>query len=813
MSKAPGTTIAGYRVVELLGSGGMGDVYIVENEQLQRREAMKVISVGGAPNQDFQQRFNNEARTMAALDHPSIITIHNYGIADDQPWFSMSYIDGPNLATARLSPPEVLEAIAQVADALDYAHSRSVVHRDIKPANIVITKNADGTLRRAVLLDFGIAKLADSPQLTAVNSIIGTVTYTAPEVISGATAGPASDQYSLACTVYELLAGHPPFKADTSTALMMAHIQQPPPPLGAVRPDLDALSPVLTRAMSKDPAARYPDARSFAGALTSALRNNGAGQHFSGAPAPMAGPHQTSGPQQVSGPQQTSGPQHTPIYTSGPQQAPMHPSGPQQAPFSQGMPIYGAGPSTTPQYGATVAATNQQFQNQYGVGQQFPNQPQPGQQFQSGPHQGPPSFPGKPYGFAGGPPPGPKKSKTPWIIAAVVAVIVIAIAGTSPLWWPSSSDSQTAEMFATPQIAGAAGSECMIENAELYCWGDNTDGQLGNGSTSAQTTPTKVVGLTNVTSVAMGSYDYTSSADTSVTTCAVSNSELYCWGNNLFNQAGDASTSSDKTSPYKVPGLGKVTTVGTSHSQTCAVSDGDVYCWGFYAGELLGQSDGSNSEKSPMKVGGISNVTALSVRAGTVCAISAEKLYCWGDNTNGQVGVGSASTTNTPAMVSSLSKVTSVAVGGGTSSDMRFWNTCAVADGAVYCWGSNVLNQLNSSSETTQPTPVKVEGLATGATQVTADIGTFCAIADGNASCWGNNRFGQIGNGGTVQQSAPVKVDAISNVRQVVTAYSTTCAMTTSGRYCWGLNKSGQAGDPSVSSDEVTTPQEIKLAA
>ncbi|EGD56005.1 serine/threonine protein kinase [Gordonia neofelifaecis NRRL B-59395] len=777
MSKAPGTTIAGYRVVELLGSGGMGDVYIVENEQLQRREAMKVISVGGASNPDFQQRFNNEARTMAALDHPSIVTIHNYGIVDDQPWFTMSFIDGPNLSTARLTPAEVVQAITQVADGLDYAHSRPVVHRDIKPANIVVTRAPDGALRRAYLLDFGIAKLADSPQLTAVNSIIGTVTYTAPEVIGGAHAGPASDQYSLACTVYELLAGRPPFAAENSTALMMAHVQQPAPPLGAVRPDLDALTPVLMRAMAKDPSARFPDCRSFAAALEAALRQTAAGQHT--IVAPVTPPPSPSGP----APTPTPAP---PI--SAPQTTPYTPGQPQP-------PYYAAGPGPNPQYGAP--APYQQAPVGYGAQPPFP---------------GPPSGPA-PYGFVGGPQQPPKKkSKTPWIIAAVVAVALIAVAATSPLWWPSSSDSTATETFAAPQIAGAYGSECMVNSGELFCWGDNASGQLGDGTTSARKSPSKVPGLGKVTSVAMGAYDSTGSSDSAVTTCAVSDDALYCWGDNLFWQAGDSSTMSKKTSPFKVPGLGKVTAVSTSNSSTCAISDGDLYCWGFYSGGQLGNGNTSESLKTPTKVAGISNVTAVSSRAGSVCAIASGDLYCWGRNWDGQLGDGTTDDRSAPNKVPSLSNVTSMTVGGGSIDNTPFWNTCAVADGSVYCWGNNKNQQLARDGESQKKTPLKIEGLS-NATDVSVDIGSFCAIADGNVSCWGNNLYGQVGNGNTSQQYSPQQVQGVSDARQVVTSYSVTCAITSSTQYCWGLNKTGQQGDPARTDDQITTPHEIKLAA
>ncbi|MGB3303025.1 MAG: serine/threonine-protein kinase [Gordonia sp. (in: high G+C Gram-positive bacteria)] len=254
-------TIGGYRIIDLLGSGGMGDVYVVENEHLRRREAMKVISFAGASNPEFQQRFAIEARTLAALDHPSIITIHNNGVDNDRPWFTMNLIDGPSLAAAVLTPAEVVNAIGQIADGLDYAHQHDVIHRDVKAANITLA--GEGSDFRAVLLDFGLAKLADSPRLTAMNAVVGTSAFTAPEVISGLPATAASDQYSLACTTYEVLTGTVPFPADNPASMMLAHVHQPVPNLGFLRPDLAALGPVLARAMAKYPADRFPSCRAF----------------------------------------------------------------------------------------------------------------------------------------------------------------------------------------------------------------------------------------------------------------------------------------------------------------------------------------------------------------------------------------------------------------------------------------------------------------------------------------------------------------------------------------------------------------------
>ncbi|MGC4935896.1 serine/threonine-protein kinase [Gordonia sp. DT30] len=271
MALRAGSTFAGYTVVAPLGAGGMGEVYLVEHPHLLRRQALKVISRVGAGNDEFARRFLHEARTAASLDHPGIITVHDFGFVDGTPWFTMGYIDGEDLSIARLTRDEAIAVLERVADALDHAHAQGVVHRDIKPANIVLTRSTTtGAIDRVVVLDFGIAKLAgdDATPLTATNAIIGTLAYCAPEVIEGGAATPRSDQYSLACTGYQLLTGTTPFSASAPAALMRAHLDRPAPRLGVGHPDLAGLDPVFATALAKHPEDRHPDCRSFAAALT-----------------------------------------------------------------------------------------------------------------------------------------------------------------------------------------------------------------------------------------------------------------------------------------------------------------------------------------------------------------------------------------------------------------------------------------------------------------------------------------------------------------------------------------------------------------
>ncbi|NLG46001.1 protein kinase [Gordonia sp. (in: high G+C Gram-positive bacteria)] len=811
MSAEPGSQIAGYRVVSRLGSGGMGDVYIVENEQLQRQEAMKVISVGGASNDDFQQRFSNEARTAASLDHPSIITVHSYGVDEGLPWFTMSYLKGPDLSSTQLSPADAVTVMEQVASGLDYAHARTVVHRDIKPANIVITRTDDGAIARAVMLDFGIAKLADSPQLTAVNSVVGTAAYTAPEIISGQHASSKSDQYSLACTAYQLFAGTAPFKADSTTALMMAHVQQPPPSLGNVRPDLAPLGPVLQRAMAKDPAARYPNCRAFADDLKRALAQTQAGTSTTVAPVPGVGPGHTPAPptnQRFAGTPPPSGHVSASGMTppSNPGMQPPHSAPGMAAPYfashpgtsNPGMTPPPSGNFNAQSYGGTVPG---------GPAYGAPNQGYPGQP-NAGAFTPPPMGPGAPQQAWGAPGQAPKKSKKPLFIGlAVLAVVLIAAVTTLAVLMTGGEPEETVTAHPNMQLVTNSNTTCSIKDESLYCWGNNSSSQIGDGGTTTQQTPIKVPGLTGVTAVSIGNY-LSKNEEYPTTTCAIASGDVYCWGRNHYGQIGDGSTE-DRSSPVKVPGLPKATAVSTNDTATCAVTEEkEVYCWGGGEGGQIGTGDTSERVTSPQKVNNLSDVKQISSNGGTVCAIAAENdLYCWGNNGSGQLGDGTTDQRNTPVKVKNLQNVTSVSIGRSVDTEKKiiYRTVCAVADGKVHCWGSDI------NDDGYRKVPVEVNGIA-NAEQVAVDVSTACATSEGKLLCWGNNFYGQVGNGSTERVMNPTEVNGLSDVEYVTTGFSTTCAEVASGdTYCWGLSGQGQVGNPSADSEKQTRPIKVTI--
>ena len=214
MPIADGAVFAGYTIVRLLGTGGMGEVYLAQHPRLPRLEALKVLPEDVSADPEFRQRFAREADIAASLWHPHIVAVHDRGEHDGQLWIAMDYVEGTDAAQLvrdryphGMPPKDALEIVSAIADALDYAHERYLLHRDVKPANILLTDSRAGD-RRILLADFGIAKAANETHgLTATNMTVGSVAYAAPEQLTGKKLDGRADQYALACTTFHLLTG------------------------------------------------------------------------------------------------------------------------------------------------------------------------------------------------------------------------------------------------------------------------------------------------------------------------------------------------------------------------------------------------------------------------------------------------------------------------------------------------------------------------------------------------------------------------------------------------------------------------------
>ncbi|MGW0035883.1 RCC1 domain-containing protein [Gordonia sp. NPDC003376] len=757
-SLEPGSAFAGYRVIGLLGAGGMGQVYLVEHPALGRREALKIVSPTG--DADFGERFTNEARTAASLDHPGIVTVYAYGVESGSAWFTMRYLDGADLGgSGALPPTDVDHIVTRAAAALDYAHGRRVIHRDIKPANIVITRDEQGHPDRVTVLDFGIARLIDAPKMTATNAFIGTLTYAAPETLSGAAAGPASDQYALACTAFELLTGTTPFRGDTPGALITGHVTAPIPRIGDRAPILAGLDPVFRRALAKNPADRFGSCREFAAALSAASTG-----------LPPVAATAVGGPMGPRGTQTLSTP---PIQRIPPVQPnpPVQPIPPVQ-PGAPGSPTPGVAP-----YPGTV----------HPAWQTPPPNPQYGR----------PSAPAPP-------PTGGPKNRTGLIVGAAAGVLLLVAAITGIAVWAANSGGSDTRAADTTQVdpstsgtpsgstAVAAGqwaaiatdgqSSCALRDGSVYCWGSNDRGTLGDGTTTSRPAPTRISGLADVTAIALGGLG---------SACAISDGDVYCWGANLVGGAP-----SEYTTPTRVDGVRNVSAISVGLA-TCAISGGDLYCWGNNVYGQTGDPAAAGFQKTPTKVSGLSDVRAVSANTNNTCAVTGDgAAWCWGKNDQGQVGDGTTTVRKTPTKVSGLTGVTAI--------DTGLDSMCAIADGTPWCWGSNGSGQLGNGTEQSSSTPVRVGGVG-GARQIATVISGACASASGgDVWCWGSRS--------SASNHTAAQISGISGVTDLTSGSVNLCAVATAQLYCWGLNSQGQLGDGGTESS-INEPVRVREPA
>ncbi|GHI05031.1 serine/threonine protein kinase [Streptomyces cellostaticus] len=274
-----GTEIAGYRVERELGRGGMAVVYCAKDLRLGRTVALKLLAPEYTRNDAFRRRFTQECRVAAAIEHPHIVPVFEAGETDGILYIAMCYVIGQDLRAlldreGPLPVPAALRIAAQLASALDAAHEHDLVHRDVKPGNVLVAKGVDSDHPEHVYLtDFGLAKKSLSlTGFTTAGEFVGTLDYVAPERVSGRPVDGRSDLYSLACLVYETLAGAPPFRREDELELLWAHQYDPPPALSTERPGIPAAADdVLKKALAKAPDDRHGTCQEFVAALRAAV--------------------------------------------------------------------------------------------------------------------------------------------------------------------------------------------------------------------------------------------------------------------------------------------------------------------------------------------------------------------------------------------------------------------------------------------------------------------------------------------------------------------------------------------------------------
>ena len=278
MSKWNGKTLGKVQVGELIARGGMAEVYMGEHTALNRKVAVKIMRDHVDADPDNHVRFEREARVVAGLRHPNIIQVFDYELVDGQPCLIMELVPGASLGNylkalhkreEKLPLNIVAHILSSLASAIDYAHSQHIIHRDIKPANVLL-RSASGPINpdqplpadvEPILTDFGLVRLLDSSIQTSTGTVSGTPSYMSPEQARGDKVDSKTDIYSLGVMLYEMLAGMVPFEADSSFGVLMKHLNDPPPPIFGISPDLQL---IINRTLSKNPEIRYTSAKEMA---------------------------------------------------------------------------------------------------------------------------------------------------------------------------------------------------------------------------------------------------------------------------------------------------------------------------------------------------------------------------------------------------------------------------------------------------------------------------------------------------------------------------------------------------------------------
>ncbi|MFY9227927.1 MAG: prepilin-type N-terminal cleavage/methylation domain-containing protein [Candidatus Microsaccharimonas sp.] len=387
------------------------------------------------------------------------------------------------------------------------------------------------------------------------------------------------------------------------------------------------------------------------------------------------------------------------------------------------------------------------------------------------------------------------------------------------------SETKTVQAGACPtvsvvasQIQTATNTGCSLISSQLYCWGDSTYGQLGDGGSGSSivAVPVLTTGvlsgktITAVASNGSGGYH----------TCAIADGEAYCWGNaTLAGKLGNNSTANSNV-PVAVSTSGvlagkTVTQITVNVYHSCAVADGAAYCWGDNANSRFGNGGTTNSlVPTPVSTSGVlagKTVTALAAGEHHSCAIADGAAYCWGAGSLGRLGDNLLTSSSVPVAVSTSGVLAGKTV---TAISSSYGHTCAIADGAAYCWGYNSTGQVGDNTTTNAAAPVAVStsGVLAGKTVTAISAGNAhtCAIADGEAFCWGSGAIGKLGNNSTANSYVPVAVSTSGVLAgKTVTAISAgsnfSCVIAADEAYCWGYNANGKLGNGTTIDSYVPT--------
>jgi len=310
--------------------------------------------------------------------------------------------------------------------------------------------------------------------------------------------------------------------------------------------------------------------------------------------------------------------------------------------------------------------------------------------------------------------------------------------------------------------AGVAGSGCAItNNGQLFCWGENNYGQVGNGSSYHNKTPQAVK---NSTASVWQKISYGLEH-----VCGIAEGKLFCWGRNNYSQLGDGSQT-NRDRPAEIGDNTNWTHISAGAYHSCGITGGELFCWGGGA---------STSASTPQKIQLRDEWSEISVGNNHFCAIAQGELYCWGNNNNGEIGDGTTVYKSTPVKVGTRSDWSTVSAGVN--------HVCAISSGELFCWGSNSSGQLGNDSLVKSTVPLKITDKTDWESVDCGEYST-CAVSAGNLYCWGSNLYGQIGDGTFVSQKTPVKIGSSSIWTKLSSGSGYNCGLNNGELYCWGIN-------------------------
>ncbi len=464
-----GSQFGPYHLKRLLGRGGMGEVYEAEDTVKDRVVALKLMSATFSQDPVFRKRMQREAHTAGRLQEPHVVPIHDYGEIDGQLYLDMRLIEGTDLDAllkrfGPLEPPRAVAIIRQIASALDAAHAAGVMHRDVKPQNILITRDDF-----AYLVDFGIASATTDERLTQLGTAVGTWKYMAPERLSNDEVTYRADIYALTCVLHECLTGSPPYRADSASVLVTAHLYEPIPRPSQERPSIPkAFDEVIARGMAKKPEDRYASAGDLALAAHQALSTPDQDQAATllrqSQEAVLPGPAATLAPTFVPSPPHAATPTPTPAAST----ASPDPAGSGPLPRSTPPPTLTWAPDSGPIPAGGQPTASPQFLQGGG----WPGQPA----------TPPPPQPSSPPSWT---PPSPRKPN-PWLLLGIAALVVVAVLGGLGIWLATRPTPPPAPTLTPPERL----SSLLLSPAEINAIMGSSTMQPGNPIQAMDTSTT-----------------------------------------------------------------------------------------------------------------------------------------------------------------------------------------------------------------------------------------------------------------------------------------------------------------------------------